>query len=114
VGEYLDEVNGAWLKGNNPRSIYYNHSTFCDLVISGLVGVVGREDKTIELSPLVPDGAWEYFSLENISYHGATLDIYWDRDGSRFGQGAGLSIQIGGATVAHSDRLGPLLAENVL
>ena len=36
IGEYHDEKNGVWLKGDNPRSRFYNHSTFCDLVISGL------------------------------------------------------------------------------
>ena len=44
IGEYLDETTGEWLKGDNPRSRYYNHSTFCDLVIAGLVGLVPRGD----------------------------------------------------------------------
>ena len=39
IGEYLDEKNGDWLKGDNERSRYYNHSTFCDLVITGLAGL---------------------------------------------------------------------------
>src|SRR5439155_6965758 len=43
IGEYLDERTGEWLKGDNPRSRYYNHSTFADLVISGLVGLVPHD-----------------------------------------------------------------------
>ena len=39
VGEYLDEQTGAWLWGDAERSRYYNHSTYNDLIISGLVGL---------------------------------------------------------------------------
>src|SRR4029453_9040388 len=28
IGEYQHPDTGAWLKGNNPRSRYYNHSTY--------------------------------------------------------------------------------------
>lgn len=40
IGEYLDEVTGYWLKGDQERSRYYNHSTFNDLMITGLIGSV--------------------------------------------------------------------------
>lgn len=40
IGEYLDEKNGAWLMGDRERSRYYNHSTFNDLIITGLVDFV--------------------------------------------------------------------------
>ena len=36
IGEYLDETTGYWLKGDQERSRYYNHSTFNDLIITGL------------------------------------------------------------------------------
>lgn len=54
IGEYLDEKNGAWLKPDSDRSRYYNHSTFCDLVISGLAGLVPREDNLVQVDPLLP------------------------------------------------------------
>ena len=56
IGEYLDEQNGTWLKPDSDRSRYYNHSTFCDLVISGLVGLVPREDNMVVVDPLIPAG----------------------------------------------------------
>ena len=33
IGEYLDEVTGYWLKGDQERSRYYNHSTCNDLIM---------------------------------------------------------------------------------
>ena len=44
IGEYHDEITGDWLitGPKAARSRDYNHSTFCDLVISGLVGLVPR------------------------------------------------------------------------
>jgi len=104
IGEYYDEKTGEWLKGDNPRSRYYNHSTFCDLVIAGLVGLVPRADNTIEVSPLLPPGAWEYFVLDNLSYHRRALTIAWTR-------GDGLTILIDGKPAAHSPTLEPLTTQ---
>jgi hypothetical protein len=111
IGEYLDEKTGDWLKGPNPRSRFYNHSTFCDLVISGLVGLIPRADRTIELSPLLPPGTWESFCLDKVRYHGRDLTITWDRDGKRYNRGAGLSVVVDGNEIARSPELKPLTAE---
>jgi len=81
IGEYLDEKTGAWLTPDSDRSRYYNHSTFCDLVISGLVGLVPREDDTVIVDPLIPADVWDWFCLDGVSYHGRTLTILWDRNG---------------------------------
>ena len=54
IGEYLDEKTGYWLKGDEERSRYYNHSTFNDLIITGLVGLRPRADDMIEVNPLLP------------------------------------------------------------
>ncbi len=56
IGEYLDEVTGYWLKGDQERSRYYNHSTFNDLMITGLIGLRPRMDNTVEVNPLIPEG----------------------------------------------------------
>jgi hypothetical protein len=111
IGEYHDEVTGEWLKGDNPRSRYYNHSTFADLVIAGLVGIVPRSDNTIELHPLLPDNAWDWFALDNVPYHGRTLSIAWDREGKKYGNGPGLSIAVDGERVASAPDLRPLTTE---
>ena len=111
IGEYHDEVTGEWLKGDNPRSRYYNHSTFADLIIAGLTGLVPRGDDTIEIYPLLPDGAWDWFCVDRIAYHGRSLTIAWDRTGQRYGRGAGLSVAMDGQRVAHAPELRPLTAE---
>ena len=108
IGEYLDEVTGYWLKGEQERSRYYNHSTFNDLVISGLVGLRPCADERIEINPLVPVNEWDYFCLDNVHYKGHNLTISWDRHGNRYHQGKGLSIYIDGRLAAHRDSLGPL------
>jgi hypothetical protein len=110
IGEYHDEVTGEWLKGDNPRSRWYNHSTFCDLVISGLVGLVPRRDSTVEVHPLLPENAWDWFCLEHIRYHGRELSVLWDRTGEKFGNGAGLSLFCNGQRIGHSNRLARLKA----
>jgi hypothetical protein len=105
IGEYQDEVNGVWLKGNHPRSRWYNHSTFADLVISGLAGLRPRADDVVEVHPLLPEGAWPWFCLDNVKYHGRTLTIIWDRDGRRYGRGAGLTVLVDGNEIARSEKL---------
>ena len=114
IGEYLDETTGAWLKGDNPRSRYYNHSTFCDLVIAELVGLVPRADRTIEISPLIPADAWDWFCLQDVPYHGKMISIVWDRDGSHFNSGLGLTLFVNGTAVANAATLESLIAEDVL
>jgi hypothetical protein len=108
IGEYQDEVTGQWLKGRDPRSRWYNHSTFADILISGVVGLRPREDDQLEVYPLLPDNAWTYFCLDAVRYHGRTLTILWDRDGTRYGRGAGLQVLVDGEVAARSDRLEPL------
>jgi hypothetical protein len=104
IGEYLDESTGQWLKGDNPRSRYYNHSTFCDLVITGIAGIIPSGRK-IDVDPLIPPCTWDWFCLDRVPYHGAELTIIWDRDGSKFGRYEGLSVWVGGRMVADSQRL---------
>src|SRR5439155_14765360 len=55
IGEYHDELTGDWLMGPNPRSRDYNHSTFADLLITGLIGLRPCEADTLKLQPLLPE-----------------------------------------------------------
>ncbi len=106
IGEYHDETTGEWLKGRDERSRYYNHSTFADLVITGVVGLRPRSDDCVEIHPLLPDGEWSWFKLDRVRYHGRELTIIWDEFGQRFGRGAGLQVFADGKLIARSDRLG--------
>ena len=101
--------NGTWDadKGGVERGKDYNHSTYCDLVISGLIGLRPRADATIEVNPLVPED-WDWFCLDQLLYHGRTLAIVWDRTGKHYGKGQGLRLMVDGKEVASSVTLGRL------
>jgi len=105
LGEYQDEKNGYWLKGDNPRSSYYNHSGFCDLVINDLVGLKPRADNVLEVFPLIPPGQWAWFCLDKVTYHGHNLTILWDKTGAKYHHGAGFYVYSDGKVIAHSSKL---------
>lgn len=108
LGEYQDEKNGEWLKGDNPRSSYYNHSTFADLIINDLVGLKPREDNVLELEPLIPKGKWDWFCLENVFYHHKMLTIRWDKNGRKYGKGSGLAVLADGKLLYRGKELKPV------
>lgn len=105
IGEYLDEKTGYWLKGDEERSRYYNHSTFNDLIITGLVGLRPRADNVIEVNPLLPDNKWDWFCLDNVLYHGKAITIIWDKNGTKYKKGKGLSVWVNGKKIAGSPGL---------
>jgi hypothetical protein len=89
-----------WLYNSHDHSEDYNHSTYVDNVISGLVGLRGQTDNSLVIKPLAP-ATWDYFALENTPYHGHSVTVLWDRTGSRYGAGSGLSVFVDGRKVAH-------------
>ena len=109
IGEYLDETTGYWLMGDRERSRYYNHSTFADIVITGLVGLRPQADGSIVVNPLVPADNWDYFCLDGIRYHDKMLTIVWDRDGQHYRQGQGLTLMVNGKTVTNRKDIGKLV-----
>lgn len=108
IGEYHDETNGAWLMGDRERSRYYNHSTFNDLMITGIVGLRPQEDGSIVVNPLMPQDKWDYFCLDGVNYRGHILTIIWDKDGQRYYQGSGLTLMVDGKVVANRKDIGKL------
>jgi hypothetical protein len=107
---------GVWIareilrsRGTYDRGKDYNHSTFCDLVISGAVGLRPRADETLEVNPLVPEGTWDYFCLDRVAYHGRLLTILYDRSGTRYGCGPGLRVFADGRPLGASPQLARLL-----
>ncbi len=99
--------NGAWDagKGGEERGKDYNHSTYCDLLISGLIGLRPRADDTVEVNPLVPEGVWDYFCLDQVRYHGHSLTILFDKTGQRYGKYKGLRVFADGIQIAAADSL---------
>jgi hypothetical protein len=105
LGEYQDERNGEWLKGDNPRSSYYNHSGFVDLVINDLIGLKPRQDNIVEVYPLIPANKWEWFCLDNVVYHGKLLSILYDKSGTKYNRGKGFYIYADGKEIYHGKKL---------
>lgn len=85
-----------------PRSHHYSHSTYIDLILSGLVGLRPRTDDVLEVNPLLPSAAngtqasIHYFAVEGIRYHDHDVTVIFDDSGKRYRIGRGLSIFIDG------------------
>lgn len=114
IGEYLDEVTGYWLKGDQERSRYYNHSTFNDLIITGLVGLRPSEGNALVINPLIPEEQWDWFCLDNVLYHGRVVTILWDKHGDRYHLGKGLKVLVDGIEVGSSNKLEKIVCNDVL
>lgn len=89
------------------HSEHYFHSSFNDLVITGLVGLRPRDDDTLEVKPLAP-AEWAYFALDAVPYRGHLVSVLWDRDGTRYNRGKGLRLFANGKELAASETLAPL------
>ena len=120
IDEDLDPYTGVWIarallkqRGSKipERGKDYNHSTYCDLIITGLVGLRPRADDTVEVNPLIPDGVWDYFCLDNVHYHGHILTILYDKTGNRYGKGKGLRLLVDGKEIAASEKLECLVGQ---
>ena len=111
IAEACHPETGSWEghDGTN-HSEHYFHSNFCDLVITGLVGLSPRDDDTFELKPLAP-AKWDYFALDNLLYRGRPITVIWDRTGTRYGHGQGLHVLNGNQVIASSRELKPITAK---
>jgi len=94
------------------RSHHYNHSTYIDLVLSGLVGIRPRADNVLEVNPLLPTESQpdtqqiHYFAVRDVVYHGHQVSVLYDQDGKRYGLGRGLSVFVDGERAAGPSPLG--------
>jgi len=68
------------------------------------VGLRPRPDMTVEVVPLIPDGLWDYFCLDNVHYHGHILTILYDKTGERYGKGKGFHVLANGTEIAASEK----------
>lgn len=83
-------------KGGVERGKDYNHSTFCDIVISALSGIQVNNGDVI-FKPIIPK-TWEYFSLDNLYVQGNRYRIEYDKLGNRYAK-AGLTIYKNGKII---------------
>lgn len=98
---------GSWSekKGGRERGKDYNHSSFCDHIISGLVGIRPQHGNQLVVNPLLPEHTWDYFCLDRVPYHGKLLTILYDKTGTKYGKGIGLRVFVNGIEKASSPSL---------
>ncbi|MFW9597360.1 MAG: glycosyl hydrolase family 65 protein, partial [Paludibacter sp.] len=65
-------------------------------------------------NPLLPEGKWDWFCLDNVLYHGYNLTIIWDKNGDKYHQGKGLRVFVNGKEVGSTPALEKLLIKDVL
>ena len=89
----LGARNGKdWLRG---RGTHYFHSTFNDLVLSGLVGLRAH-DTHLEIHPLA---LVSWFAATRLRLRGLDISVVWDAYGTRYSHGAGLHVWLDGKPV---------------
>lgn len=76
-------------KGGFERGKDYNHSTFCDLVISYLTGVEIK-DNEVKFNPVIPKEL-KYFQVDNLYIRGARYTVRYAQTAERYGK-TGLCI----------------------
>jgi F5/8 type C domain/Bacterial alpha-L-rhamnosidase 6 hairpin glycosidase domain len=110
IAEAADPLTGSWA-GHDTfyHSEHYFHSAYVDLIVTGLVGLRPRADDSLVVNPLAP-ADWDYFALDDVAYHGHTVSIVWDRDGTRYNRGRGLTLFVNRRRVANRPDLGPVSA----
>lgn len=118
IDEDLDADTGAWIsrdqleawewrkdKGGYERGKDYNHSAFADLVVSGFAGVDVHGDAdgrtSLTVAPLAVGHGMPYWRLLGLPVGGATVDLYYDLLGDRYGHGPGLTVIVDG--IPHHD-----------
>lgn len=110
IAEAANPDSGSWEGYDNfNHSEHYFHSGFCDLVITGLIGLRPRADELIEINPLVPK-TWDHFALLDVPYHGRLISVIWDRTGQHYGVGSGLRVMANGKTLVLRQQLGRVTA----
>ena len=89
LDENMDPETGIWLareimrEWNNPkkcpeRGRHYNHSSFIDLVVTGICGIRPTLENTLTVHPL--GTSLQGFALADVPYHGRVLDVEWDAE----------------------------------
>lgn len=100
IDENLDPFTGRWLardilhswnRADKDRGRDYNHSAFCDPVLSGLAGI-RYDGGLLTAEPLFEETDLAYFCADGIRLGDHFATLLWDRDGNRYGLGKGLHL----------------------
>ena len=102
LDENMDPDTGIWLarsilrewgREDQTRGHDYNHSTFIDLVITGICGICPADGDQLVIHPL--GTSLEHFRLEDVRYHGHSLTVAWDKQ-------TGLQVTVDGSLRAEA------------
>lgn len=88
LDENMDPDTGIWLareilRGRKDYDIedrgrHYNHSSFIDLVMTGICGIRPSSDSKLTVRPL--GVSLDFFSASDIKYHGRLLSVDWNKN----------------------------------
>ena len=102
----LKEVNSSlWQMGDD-----YNHSTFVDLILSGLFGIRAQRGNVLLLNPLFTHDIL-YFAVDHVLYKKRILSILYDASGKHYNKGQGLFVYVDGVQAAHSSSIAKLTVD---
>lgn len=120
------EDKGAWRQPNiheegnaDDGQMYgcpdYFHSTYNDLIIRLVGGLMPRNDDTVELHPVV-GAPWDHFRLDKVPYRGHKLSIVWDNraKGRYAGAPKGYSLYVDTQLVGTKPKLEHVAFKNAL
>ena len=84
----------------------YFHSTYNDLIVRLVGGLMPRNDNTVELYPVV-GAPWDHFRLDRVPYRGHMLGIVWDdrAKGRYAGVPKGYSLYVDGKLIGAKPKL---------
>ena len=100
IAEAANPFTGSFEGHDAPgHSEHYFHSSYNDLVVTGLAGIQPGDGDEVVIDPLAPP-SWDYFALDGVPMKGHTISVIWDRSGRHYGVYAGLAVLVDGKVVA--------------
>jgi hypothetical protein len=115
IDENMNPFNGDWLARTRmevqnfkhvfkERGIYYNHSSYNDIIITGLAGLRPSLGNNLTINPMIPDD-WDYFCLDDVLYKGKRITILWDKTGEKYKQGKGFRVFVDGIQAVEAPQI---------
>ncbi len=106
TGEFYNGETAQWKTAERD----YNHSTWLDILIPEILGLVPRDDDILEIDPLVPEGTLTRFLLDGQRYRGHDVTLVWDAPGDEipdaYADGRkGLDVYLDGRMVSSTKSL---------
>lgn len=115
IDENLDPFTGEWLARKilrsdpngkwHERGVDYNHSSFCDLVLTGLAGIRPGNENEVIIHPLFTPENLSFFCADGILYHGHAITVLWDQTGEKYRAGKGFHVYADGNEIFYAAQM---------